>query len=332
MRARAPAFALATALLAAPALAADPPADWRDEWPDTDFAEAVVALDEIRSGGPPKDGIPSIDDPRFAPVDAVRDDLGAEEPVMTVAIDGDVRAYPLRVLMWHEIVNDTVGGRAVAVTYCPLCNSAIVFERRVAGEVTTFGTTGKLRHSDLVMYDRASESWWQQFDGRAIVGDHAGAELERVPARLESLERFAERHPDGRVLVPRDPGARAYGRNPYAGYDSAPRPFLYSGEYDGPGVPLMRVVTVDGVDRAWSLPLLRERGEITHGELVLRWEPGRRSALDAARIAEGRDVGNVTVVRRSRGGTEPAVYDLPFAFAFRAFHPDAPIAHLDGAG
>jgi len=325
-------LAVGLALLAMPALAADVPERWRAEWPATDFTEALVPFDEILSGGPPKDGIPSIDDPRFAPVAAVRDDLAAEEPVMTVAIDGDARAYPLRVLIWHEIVNDTAGGVPLAVTYCPLCNSAIVFERRVDGRVTTFGTTGKLRHSDLVMYDRRTESWWQQFEGRAIVGDAAGAELERVPARLESLARFAARHPDGRVLVPTDPGARAYGRNPYAGYDSAPRPFLFRGDYDGPGTPLMRVVAVDGVERAWSLGLLRARGEIVHGDLVLRWERGRRSALDAGRIAEGRDVGNVTVVRRTAAGREPVVYDLPFAFAFRAFHPDAPIVHVDGAG
>jgi hypothetical protein len=326
------ALAVFLALLATPTLAVDVPERWRDEWPATDFTNALVPFDEIRSGGPPKDGIPSIDAPSFAPVAAVRDDLAAEAPVMTVAIDGDARAYPLRVLVWHEIVNDTVGGVPVAVTYCPLCNSAIVFERRVDGEVTTFGTTGKLRHSDLVMYDRATESWWQQFEGRAIVGTRAGDELARVPARLESLARFAARHPQGRVLVPNDPQARAYGRNPYAGYDTSPRPFLFRGDYDGPGTPLMRVVTVDGVDRAWSLPLVRALGEIVHGGLVLRWQPGRRSALDAARIAEGRDVGNVTVARRTAAGPVPVVYDLPFAFAFRAFHPDAPIAHVQGDG
>ena len=153
-----------------------------------------------------------------------------------------------------------------------------------------------------------------------------------MPARLESLARFAERNPQGRVLVPNDPQARAYGRNPYAGYDTSPRPFLFRGDYDGPGTPLMRVVTVDGVDRAWSLPLVRARGEIVHGDLVLRWQAGRRSALDAARIAEGRDVGNVTVARRTAAGPQAVVYDLPFAFAFRAFHPDAPIAHVQGDG
>ena len=151
------ALAVFLALLATPALAVDVPERWRDEWPATDFTNALVPFDEILSGGPPKDGIPSIDAPSFAPVAAVRDDLGAEAPVMTVAMDGDARAYPLRVLVWHEIVNDTVGGVPVAVTYCPLCNSALVFERRVDGDVTTFGTTGKLRHSDLAIRPRDRE-------------------------------------------------------------------------------------------------------------------------------------------------------------------------------
>ncbi|MEO1090917.1 MAG: DUF3179 domain-containing protein [Pseudomonadota bacterium] len=308
----------------------DVPADWVRAWPRTDFSRLAVAPHEIRSGGPPKDGIPSIDEPRFRPAASLVDELPATEPVMTVVIDGDARAYPLRVLIWHEIVNDTVGGRPVAVTFCPLCNSGVVFDRTVAGAATTFGTTGKLRASDLVMYDRATESWWQQFEGRAIVGARTGATLERLPARLESFERFRDRHPTGQVLVPSAGAARDYGRNPYAGYDSAPRPFLYDGRYDGPGVPLMRVVAVAGADRAWSLELLRQEGRIEHGPWVLSWTPGQNSALDTARIGDGRDVGNVVVRRRDGDGQlVDAVYDVPFAFAYRAFNPDQPIRHVD---
>jgi hypothetical protein len=300
------------------------------EWPRTDFSRSIVDFAEIMSGGPPKDGIPAIDQPRFAAVDAVAGDLAPSEPVMSVAIAGDARAYPLRVLMWHEIVNDTVGGVPVAVTYCPLCNSGIVFARTVEGATTTFGTTGKLRHSDLVMYDRASESWWQQFEGRAIVGARTGTELERVPARLEAFADFARRHPAGGVLVPANARARPYGRNPYAGYDTVPRPFLFDGTYDGPGSPLMRVVAIAGADRAFSLELVRAAGEIAHGAHVIRWRPGQNSALDTAEIAQGRDVGTVTVQRRlDDGRLQDAVYDVPFAFAFRAFHPDRPIVHSE---
>ena len=164
---------LTLALLAAPAFA-EAPESWQRAFPQTDFSQHAVPYDEIRSGGVPKDGIPSIDDPKFAPVDARRDWLADREPVIGLSIDGEARAYPLRILTWHEIVNDTVGGTPVAVTYCPLCNAAIVFEATVDGRRLTFGTTGKLRHSDLVMYDRRSETWWQQFEGRAIVGTMAG--------------------------------------------------------------------------------------------------------------------------------------------------------------
>ncbi len=132
-------------LLAGATAALAGPATWRYEWPKTDFSKHSIDLDEIFSGGPPKDGIPSIDEPRFASV-AETSELGAKEPVIGLTIEGDARAYPLRVLTWHEIVNDVVGGVPVAVTYCPLCNSAIVFDRRVDGRATEFGTTGKLRN------------------------------------------------------------------------------------------------------------------------------------------------------------------------------------------
>ena len=190
------------------------PDRWRYAWPKTDFSKTSIDFDEIMSGGPPKDGIPSIDAPRFVPV-AESSDLAATEPVIGLVVAGDARAYPLRILIRHEIVNDTVGGIPVAVTYCPLCNSAVVFDRRVAGEATEFGTTGKLRNSDLVMYDRATESWWQQFLGEAIVGARTGTRLKVLPARLESWERFAQRFPDGRVLVPKASLWNAYGTNPY---------------------------------------------------------------------------------------------------------------------
>jgi hypothetical protein len=295
------------------------PATWRYEWPNTDFNKSSVDLDEIFSGGPPKDGIPSIDDPVFRPVGETTD-LGPKEPVIGLVIAGDARAYPLRILTWHEIVNDVVGGVPVAVTYCPLCNSAIVFDRRVAGEATEFGTTGKLRNSDLVMYDRATESWWQQFLGEAIAGERTGTKLRFIPARLESWQRFAARHPDGKVLVPNNPNLRSYGLNPYAGYDSSPRPFLYRGEMPEGIEPMARVIRVD--DQAWSLELLRSAERVESGDLVLTWEAGQNSALDSRRIDEGRDVGNVTVARQSGTQSEDVPYDVTFAFVFHAFYPD----------
>lgn len=227
------------------------------------------------------------------------------------------------------MVSDTVGGEPIAVTCCPLCNSGVVYRRTVAGAVTSFGTTGKLLNSNLVVYDRASESWWQQYDGAAIVRARAGMRFEALPTRLESLGEFRARHPGGLVLVPNDPGFRAYGRNPYIGYDSAAMPFLYRGNNDGPGSPLMRVVTVEGRAEAWNLDFLRAVGRVEVGDLLIAWQPGQSSALDAPTTARGRDAGTVTVQRRLPDGTlTDAVYHAPFAFAVRAFNPDAPIRHV----
>lgn len=289
-----------------------------DEWPRTDFSKHTVELVEIRSGGPPKDGIPAIDDPQFKPAGEVFD-LAPTEPVITLRIQGDARAFPLRILTWHEIVNDTVGGVPVAVTYCPLCNAAIVFDRRVGGRALTFGTTGKLRDSDLVMYDRQTESWWQQYTGTAIVGELAGLELKSLPSRVESFERFTRENPAGRVLVPNDPSFRPYGANPYVGYDSSPLPFLYDGRYPDGIAPMAYVVAVDS--EAWSLDILRKTGRIEAGDLLLNWEPGQNSALDAQSIADGRDIGNVVVRRRVSGGLVDVPYRVTFAFVFHAFHP-----------
>ncbi|MEQ8399191.1 DUF3179 domain-containing protein [Thalassobaculum sp.] len=313
---------LITVAVAGSAFAADVPASWLKAWPSTDFNRTSINLDEIQSGGPPKDGIPSIDNPVFV---SVAEDAGLadDEPVIGLSIAGDARAYPLQILIWHEIANDVVGGVPVAVTYCPLCNAAIVFDRRVDGRTLSFGTTGKLRRSDLVMYDRETESWWQQFLGEAIVGKMTGQSLQTVPARLESFARFRARHPAGRVQVPNDRSLRPYGRNPYVGYDTAVQPFLFEGALP-PEIPAMAyVVAVDG--QAWLLDLVRRQQELRSGDLIISWTPGSRSALDTATIAEGRDVGNVVVQRETATGLIDVPYDLTFAFVFHAFRPDAPM-------
>jgi len=302
------------------------PERWRMEgWADTDFTQHSVAFSEIKSGGPPKDGIPSIDDPQFVPVSSV-DNLGDQEPVISLELDGVARAYPLRILMWHEIVNDEIGGVPVAVTYCPLCNSSIVFHRTVDGRVLDFGTTGKLRNSDLVMYDRQTESWWQQFLGQAIVGELTGIRLKTIPSRVEAFALFAERHPTGQVLVPNNPSARRYGANPYANYDSQSKPYmqLFTGELPDYIEPMARVVSFEGPDgpHAVALDLLREKGEVTVGDIVITWQAGQNSALDARAITSGRDVGNIVAQKRSDDGMTDIVHDVTFAFVFHAFYPE----------
>ncbi len=302
--------------------AADYPLSWDHEWPDTDFSKHTVPYEDIMSGGPPKDGIPSIDAPQFKPVRG-HDELSDNEPVIGLIIDGEAKAYPLRILTWHEIVNDEIAGIPVTVTFCPLCNSAIVFDRRLNGRVLDFGTTGKLRHSDLVMYDRQSQSWWQQFLGEAIIGKLSGQSLKKIPARLESWANFRDRAPHGQVLVPTNRTLRNYGRNPYVGYDTASFPFLYRGGLPDDIDPMVRVVAVG--NHAWPLPLVRERGIIQRGHLFISWSTGQNSALDTGLISEGRDIGNIIVQHHRSGEVRDVVYDVTFAFAFHALRPTGTI-------
>jgi hypothetical protein len=331
-----PAHGLASLLLclgflAAPvgSLAKADPTLWkRESWSKTDFSKASIGWHEILSGGPPKDGIPSIDKPQFKAA-AEDKELVAKEAVIGVEVNGDARAYPLRILIWHEIVNDTVGGVPVAVTYCPLCNSAVVFDRRLSPHVLDFGTTGKLRNSDLVMYDRQTESWWQQFTGEAIVGTLTGSQLKLQPARLESFAEFKARHPDGKVLSPNEPRKRDYGRNPYVGYDMSAAPFLCRGDFPKGIEPMARVVVVrpgSGAPKAVALELLRKKGRLALDDVELAWQAGQASALDHWEVAEGRDVGTVTASVKSEDGSRRDIpYDVTFAFVVHAFHPDVPI-------
>lgn len=297
--------------------AAANPDRWRSEWPNTDFTRTAVAFDEILSGGPPRDGIPAIDDPDFIPV-SEETRLRPTEPVIAVEFDGVApRAYPIRYLTWHEIVNDVVGDIPVAVTFCPLCNSAITFDRRVGGGVLTFGVSGKLRNSDMIMFDRETESWWQQAIGEGIVGAHMGTELTTLPTWMESWEDFQARNPEGLVMDEPD-APRPYGQNPYVRYDSSVQPFLYNGEMPPHDIPpLMRVVRVG--DRAWPMTRLAAEGEITEAGVTISWTAGQSSALDSRDIGGGRDVGNIRV-RDGQG--RDVVHDLMFAFAFHAFWPE----------
>jgi hypothetical protein len=276
----------------------------------TDFTRHSVPLEEIVSGGPPRDGIPAIDHPRFENVREANRWLGDRDPVMVVEHGGEVRAYPLAILIWHEIVNDVVGGLPVAVTFCPLCNTALVFDRRVGGRVLDFGTTGRLRHSDLVMYDRQSESWWQQATGDAIVGERTGAKLRLVPQTTLAWRTARQTFPGLRVLS-RDTGHRRdYGRNPYVGYDdrsNSPIREFFRRDTD-PRLPAMeRVVAVD-VGDGWAAPfgtLSEVRvASVTAGgvPLAVFWQEGAASALDRSDISSGRDVGQTAVFDRRVAG------------------------------
>ena len=284
----------------------------------TDFSKRTVEWDEILSGGPPKDGIPSIDEPAFETVAQAGDWLAERDPVIFFRQGDDVRAYPLAILIWHEIVNDEVDGRPVAVTFCPLCNASIVFDRTVDGQVLDFGTTGKLRNSDLVMYDRQTESWWQQFTGTAIVGELTGTQLAFLASQVISFGDFAAEFPDGQVLA-RPPVARDYGANPYVNYDSTEgRPFLFSGELDTRLPATARVVGVDlgAATMAYPFDAVADAGalndEVDGTPLVVFHKPGTASALDTREIAHGQDVGSVAVY--DRRVDDPRAGDAPLTF------------------
>jgi hypothetical protein len=291
---------------------------------NTDFSKRAVPLLQFQSGGPGKDGIPALDGPRFVHAEAV-DFLESNEPVIALELEGAARAYPLQILTWHEIVNDELGGVPVAVTFCPLCNTALVFDRRVYGRTLDFGTTGNLRDSDLVMYDRQTESWWQQFGGRALVGELTGAKLDQLPARIVSWREFRAEHPDGEVLS-RDTGHdRPYGRNPYTGYDDVDSPpFFPTRNADDERLPPKeRVVYLERNGDAVAIPFstLRTRRvirvELGGRRLVVRWRARVASPLDAEEIASGRDVGAAEV----REGGRLVPFDQPFWFAVAAFRP-----------
>jgi hypothetical protein len=265
---------------------------------ETDFSKHSVPLSEFRSGGPPRDGIPPIDAPKPTSQADAEEWLSEREPVLVVEAGGQVRAYPIQILVWHEIVNDTLRGRPIAVTYCPLCNSSLVFDRRVGGRLLTFGTTGNLRRSDLVMWDRQTESWWQQLSAEAVVGELAGTRLKVLPSQTLSWADFKRIHPGGDVLS-RDTGVdRDYGRNPYAGYDQPDSPpFLFDGETDERLPPKERVVAVFAADETVVVPfsrLVREpvvQTEAGGRPVVVLYKRGVVSPLDAPVIEGSRDVG-----------------------------------------
>ena len=277
----------------------------------TNFNKKTVSLSEVVFTLE-KDVIEPIDAPRFEPVSDPPFYMRQDEPVISLEIAGDARAYPLAMLMWHEIVNDTVGGVPVTVTFCPLCNTAIAFERTVTGRQLSFGTSGNLRNSDLVMYDRETQSWWQQITGEAIVGDFAGTQLKFIPASIISWSTFAEQFPDGQVLRRElnEDGlwVQDYENPPYAGYDDIDsNVFAIDGLQDGRLPATARVLTVDDGETfvAYPFTLFAEQPVINDSigdlRLVAFFDRGTRSPFVDANL-RFTTVGSTTVFERDIDG------------------------------
>jgi hypothetical protein len=276
----------------------------------TDFENASLDLNAVLSGGVPRDGIPPIDNPFFIGVSEVND-LQPQSPVISININGDARAYPLEVLTRHEIANDVVGDVPVAVTFCPLCNSAIVYERTVDDNVLRFGVSGNLYNSDLIMWDDLTESWWQQLTGKGVVGEYNGYQLEIVPSQVIGYGVFKDHYPDGKVL--RGPQG-IYGRNPYAGYDSSPNPFLFRGPMDERLFPTARVLAIDmnGLRVAYSFNTLQTEhlvnDTVEATDVVVFWQTGAASALDNSDIDSSKDVGMAIMYHRTLSSGETLTF------------------------
>ncbi len=276
----------------------------------TDFSRALLPAGEFDDGGPGKDGIPAIEHPKFVPA-AKAMFLDGREPVLSFELNGDVRAYPVEILVWHEIVDDVVAGQPILISYCPLCNSDVAFKRTINGTVYDFGVSGLLRNSDMVMFDRETETWWQQIAGQALVGSLSGAQLTRLPVETISFAEFRAAHPGGLVLS-RDTGfTRDYGRNPYVSYDdpeSGSSVFLYHGRVDHRLSVVERVVSLDlnGDAVAYPFSSLADHTVVddTVGgtPVVVFYKKGTLSPLDRRTITDSKDVGSGVVFERTVGG------------------------------
>ncbi|GAB4508972.1 MAG: DUF3179 domain-containing protein [Anaerolineae bacterium] len=295
-------------------------------WAETNFCNHTVEFSEFRSGGPAPDGILRInpEDVQLESIEDARFWLEDQSPVIALEINGDARAYPLLILTRHEIVNDVVGDEPVAVTFCPLCNSALVYSRAVENDAAspaeplTFGVSGLLRNSDLVMFDDQTKSWWQQLTGEGLVGTYAGEQLTLVPSLVVGFGQFAAQFPQGQVLSqssgwraglgnPAD-GYNGYGGNPYELYDSRNAP--YGGFFDAdqldtrlPALERVLAGTIDGQPIAYPFSVLSEvrvvNDTVGERDVVAFWQAGKASALDRRDIDASRDVGMAALYRRT---------------------------------
>jgi hypothetical protein len=274
-------------------------------------SDALVPPTAIARGGPPRDGIPAIDRPRF--VAAAKSGLKDDDRVLGLVRDGAARAYPVRILNWHEVVNDRIGSEPLAITYCPLCGTGIAFEARVAGYEASFGVSGLLYNSDVLLYDRGTESLWSQIMARAISGPLKGAALKMAPLTHTTWADWRARHPASEVLSTETGFARDYSHDPYARYDKVPR-LMFDVQHRDERLPLKEWVLglrVGGEAKAYPFSAL---DRLADREGLLRDSVGGQ----AVQIRFDR-------THRSAEAFEATGQPLPgvmaYWFAWVAFHP-----------
>lgn len=277
--------------------------------------ESLVPPEEIVSGGPAKDGIPSIDAPKFITSTQAREWLQDSEPGIAFSAGATDRFYAYQILVWHEIVNDTIDGRRILVTYCPLCLTGFVFDPLVAGERVEFGTSGKLWKSNLVMYDRKTDSLWSQILGRAIAGELAGAELNLLPSDTIRFGEWRRTHPNGEVLSRETGAERFYGSNPYGDYFAATDFAVQLAEFKDQRLSREAFVlglVQNGQSKAYSVEAVKRQGEFRD-----------QFAGEEYLLRHDKELDVVRVFRRLTDGTEERINPFSaFWFAWVAAHPE----------
>jgi hypothetical protein len=264
----------------------------------------LIDINLIASGGPPKDGIPSIDEPKFTTIESASPSINEETRGILLQVENEVKFYPYNILVWHEIVNDEVAGEHVAITFCPLCGTAIAYSREVNEEVLEFGVSGLLYQSNLLMYDRKTESLWSQVEGRAVVGDFAGTELELLPVQVLTFEDARSKHPSMRVLSADTGYSKDYSLDPYSGYYEDNDRFLFNVKYKGEGLPakdLVYAVNYNETPVSFVVDKLKEQ---EFAELQIE------SETISATYSEGE-----IVVTDSSGNKIPGFYSMWFSWA-----------------
>ncbi len=284
-----------------------------------DLSNAIIPKDQILHGGPPKDGIPAISDPKLIDASEV-DYIGGDDRVVGINIDGIARAYPIAVLNWHEIVNDKINGKHFAITYCPLCGTAVAFDANINGKVTEFGVSGLLYNSDVLLYDRNTESLWSQITSSSVAGKLVGEKLKRLPISHTTWRDWLAKHPETTALSDDTGFFRDYARNPYSGYEES-RALFFQVNNRAPDTyhpkELVVGLDVDGVYKAYPFVELEKNAKSSFSDningknITVSWDNENRSVhlYDSA----GKEIAGIQ----------------GFWFAWFAFHPDTEVFRAD---
>ncbi len=286
-----------------------------------DLSNSIIPRSEILHGGPPRDGIPALSNPKLVESDSAGY-LEPEDRVVGITLNGEARAYPVAILNWHEIVNDEIDDRHFAITYCPLCGTAVAFDSTIEGSTTEFGVSGLLYNSDVLLYDRDTESLWSQILGQAVAGPRVGQSLTAIPISHTSWRDWRNDHPHTLVLSDDTGYSRDYRRDPYAGYEESRHTYFAVNNRAPDTYHPKEVVVglgVDGVYKAYPFIELERQGK-----------PGFSDSVNGKRFDFEWDAANRSVTITDSAGHHVAAIQ-GFWFAWFAFHPDTEVFKSDGS-